>query len=109
MQNLQSIQSIILLKISCFHKNNTDTSVNTAIVMKNESFDNDDEVESEDDEFNKIFKSVEGKEDDNKNSLLIQQSILFNSHGDKKMLTTSGEKGAFLIKIEITNTKYLSS
>lgn len=91
--------------------NNTDTD----IVMQNESFENvdddnnddDDDEEEVDNEFDEIFKSVKVKKGNSNSTSLYEQSVLFNSHGDKKMLTTPGEKGAYLIKIEITDTKDL--
>lgn len=65
------------------HNNTNDTDV----IMKNDNVDDDDddeeEIESDDNELDEIFKSVKVKKDNNKSTLLFEQSVLFNSHGAK--------------------------
>ena len=64
--------------------------------------------DDEDVEFNKIFTSVKRrKSKSDKTDELYEQFVSFKCNGSNKTLTTPGEKGSYLIKIDITDTKDL--
>lgn len=65
-----------------------------------------DNEEEDEDEFDKVFTSVKTNEND-KNNLRFEQTVMFQTGGTRKTLTTPGEKGGYLIKIEIIDTKNL--
>ena len=70
--------------------------------------DNDDDDDDDDDEFNKIFTSIKRKSKKNdKTDELFEQFVSFKSNGSNKTLTTPGEKGSYLIKIDISDTNDL--
>ena len=85
-----------------------------SLIKNNMMCDNDsekftidiDNEEEDEDEFDKVFTSVKTNEND-KNNLRFEQTVMFQTGGTRKTLTTPGEKGGYLIKIEIIDTKNL--
>ena len=82
-------------------------STNDQLVEIIKSDDDTDNMESED-EFSKIFESIKSdKEKEKDTNEKIFQIISSVSNDKQKILTTPGEWGSHLIKIEITNTRDL--
>lgn len=87
------------------------TEENDDIMTLDDDDDNDndnDNDDDDDDEFDKIFTSVKrSKSKNNKTDDLFEQFVSFRSNDSCKTLTTPGERGSYLIKIDISDTKDL--
>lgn len=94
------------LSIFNFIKQVKPTSSNEDEVDGSDTMDLCSSNESEEDEFNKLFSSLKDVTEPKKKNI-FQQTLMFQSNGTRKMLTTPGEKGRYLMKIEITDTRDL--
>lgn len=117
--DIDEIYEFLSINTLNFFEKNVQKSVYNALVSHIKSYlvkinndvDDDNEIEiddldSEDEngEFEKLFRSIGTKE---KKENTFQQSVMFQSNETRKTITTPGEKGGYLIKIEITDTKDL--
>lgn len=107
-ENVQNFSNKIILKstyasVHSLIRQIKPTSADEDDVDVDESMSSD---ESDEDEFNKIFSSLKDSKQEKKANI-FQQTLMFQSNGTRKMLTTPGEKGGYLIKIEITDTRDL--
>lgn len=85
---------------------------NNVHVVENEDSDDDDDDDISDadesgDEFSKIFDSIKTEDKKKDRKKKISQIISIVSNDNQKILTTPGEWGSHLIKIEITDTRDL--
>lgn len=83
--------------------------VNDRMSVSHDDDDEDTDVVNDtdgDEELDNIFSNIKSQSKKNK-KLIFEQVVTLNSNGKKRTLKTPGEKGAFLIKIEITDTKDL--
>lgn len=78
--------------------------INNEIAMDSDSDNNSEINESDDDEFSKIFDSIKTNDKQDKKQKKISQVISIVSNDNQKLLSTPGEWGSHLIKIEVTNT-----
>lgn len=71
------------------------------------SDDEDSDCNDSDDEFSKIFDSITDDSKKKKEKKAISQIIQIVSNDKQKLLTTPGEWGSHLVKIEVTDTRDL--
>lgn len=78
-------------------------------IAENSDEDSDNNNEDSEDEFNKIFDSIKSDSSEKKKDKKkkIAQSLIIAANDKQKILTTPGEWGSHLIKIEVTDTRDL--
>lgn len=78
-------------------------------IAENSDEDSDNDNEDSEDEFNKIFDSIKSDSNEKKKDKKkkIAQSFTIVANDKQRILTTPGEWGSHLIKIEVTDTRDL--